>query len=204
MKPVDNKLLKAIRVSSGTLLVFFLICGLAMASGGAAGHEGGHDSGRLLDLLYRAINFSLLIIILFIVVRKTTLKDIFSNRRESIKKNFDDLNEKKLLAEKRYQELERKLKEFEVHKKQILEQYRADGEREKERIIAAADQRAKQILSQAELTIQNEVKAATDKLKKELMDIATQKAQEIILSEIKDSDQDQLVDEFIKSVEKLH
>jgi hypothetical protein len=38
----------------------------------------------------------------------------------------------------------------------------------------------------------------------EVLNAAAQNAQEIISKEIKDSDQDQLVNEFIEKVEKLH
>ena len=139
----------------GTLIVFLLVCGQAYASGEvapaedhgahdsavvsggeehAAGH-GAHDSGKKMeDLLYRTINFALLVIILFVVVRKTSIKDFFANRREEIKNNFEELNREKELAEKRYQELEQKLKEFESSKKEIIEQYKAEGEVEKGKI----------------------------------------------------------------------
>jgi F-type H+-transporting ATPase subunit b len=209
----------------GILTVFLLVCGQAYASGEGiptgdhdahdsavvsggeahgAGH-GAHDSGKKMeDLLYRAINFALLVIILFVVVRKTSIKDFFANRREEIKNNFEELNREKALAEKRYQELEQKLKEFESSKQEIIAQYKAEGEVEKGKIIAEAEQRAEQILEQAELTIQREIQAAGDRLKTEVLDSAAKKAQEIISEEMKESDQDHLVDEFIKSVEKLH
>lgn len=187
-----------------TLIGFFIVCGLAYASGGGEGH-GGHDTGAaLVDLLYRAINFTLLVIILFVVIKKTPIKDFFANRIEEIKKNFEDLNREKDLAENRYKELEQKLKDFEASRKEIIEQYKAEGAAEKDKIIAAAEQRAKQILEQAEQTIQREIRSAGDKLKQEIMDNAAKKAREIIAKEIKESDQDYLVDEFIKSVEKLH
>jgi F-type H+-transporting ATPase subunit b len=41
-------------------------------------------------------------------------------------------------------------------------------------------------------------------LKREVVEMAAQRAEEVIAREIKDSDQDHLVNEFIKSVEKLH
>ncbi|MBW1850570.1 MAG: ATP synthase F0 subunit B [Deltaproteobacteria bacterium] len=187
----------------GALIVLFLVCGLAVASGG--GEPGGaHDSGKLLDLLYRAINFALLVIILYMVLKKTSIKDFFANRRAEIENNFEELNKKKKLAEIHYQELEKKLREFESNKKEIIEQYEAEGVAVKEKIIAEAEQRAAQILQQAELTIQREIQAAGDKLKREVLDSAAKKAQEILVKEMKESDQDHLVDEFIKTVGKLH
>jgi F-type H+-transporting ATPase subunit b len=190
----------------GILVVFLLVCGMAFASGGgesSGGHGGGHSSGQMLDLLYRVINFSLLVIILFIVVRKTSIKDFFSNRREEIKKNFEDLNEKKVLAERHYQELAKKIKDFESGRNEIIAQYKAEGIAERDRIIAEAEQRSKQILNQAELTIQREIQAAGERLKREVLDSSARQAQEILAREMKDSDQDHLVDEFIKSIEKV-
>jgi len=218
----------------GALMVILFVCGVSYASSGGeeAGHDstahdsmahdsaavsgseaqgehggghGAHDSGKKMeDLIYRAVNFSLLVIILFVVVKKTPIKDFFANRIEEIKTNFEDLNKEKELAEKRYQELEQKLKDFEASRQEIIDQYKAEGAAEKDKIIAEAEQRATHILEQAELTIQREIQAAGDKLKQEVLDNAAMKAQEILTKEMKESDQDHLVDEFIKSVEKLH
>ncbi len=186
-----------------TLIGLLLLCGLAYASGG--GEEGGaHDSGRTLDLLYRFINFALLVIILVVVVKKAKIGGFFSSRIEEIKKKFDELNTEKDTSEGRFQELEKKLKEFEVQKQEIIEQFKADGAAEKEKIIAEAKERANQILIQADLTIEREIQAARDRLRQEVVEVAAQKAQEIIEKQIKDDDQDHLVNEFIERVEKLH
>jgi F-type H+-transporting ATPase subunit b len=185
------------------LLCLFFLCGLGYASGGGE-NNGTHDSGRLVDLLYRCINFALLVIILFVVIRKTAIKDFFSMRREEIKKRFADLNREKDEAEARYGELEEKLKAFEIKKKEIIEQFKAEGAAEKEKIIAQAKERATHILTQADLTIEREIKAAKDRLRQEVVNIAAQRAQEIIAKEIKESDEDQLVKEFIEKVEKLN
>jgi F0F1-type ATP synthase membrane subunit b/b' len=48
------------------------------------------------------------------------------------------------------------------------------------------------------------LEAAKERLKQEVVDIAANKAQDMIVSQIKDSDQDHLVNEFIERVEKLH
>ena len=185
------------------VLGLLLLCGLGFASEGG-GHGGVHDNARLLDLGYRFLNFTLLVIILFVVIRKTAIKDFFSARREEIRKNLDSLKAERGTAESRYQELEKKLKEFETKKKEIIDQFRAEGIEEKERIIADAEERARQILNQADLTIEREIRAAGDRLKQEMVDVAAQKAKVIIAKEIKDSDQDNLVNEFIKSVGKLN
>jgi F-type H+-transporting ATPase subunit b len=186
-----------------TLISIFILCGLGFASEGG-GHGGTDESQRLWDLGARFLNFALLVIILFVVIRKTGVKDFFSARREEISKKFEDLKEERDAAEGRYRELEAELKAFETKKKEIIQQFEAEGIAEKERIIAEAEERAKQILEQAGLTIQREIQAAKDRLTAEMVEAAAQRAQVIIEKEIKDSDQDQLVNEFIERVEKLH
>jgi F-type H+-transporting ATPase subunit b len=182
----------------------FFFCSLAVAAGGGGEQGGAHDNGKLTDLLYRGINFTLLVIILVLVIKKAGLKDFFSARRSEIEQKFDDLKTEKYDAEKRYQELEKQLQDFEAKKADIIEQFRAEGRVEKEKIIADAQKRAEQIVAQAGMTVDRELQAAKERLKQEIVDAAAEKAKEIIAKDITDSDQDKLVDEFIEKVEKLH
>ncbi len=177
-----------------------LLTSMALAAGG-----GGADrSGDLLDLLYRFINFALLLIILYVVLKKVPIKEYFSSRIEGIKKELEDLKKQKETAEGKARDLESKLKAFEGERKAILEQYRADGLAEKERILAEARERAKQILEQAEVSIQYEMQSAKERLKQDVVALAAQRAEEIIAREMTDRDQDRLVDEFIEKLGKTH
>jgi F-type H+-transporting ATPase subunit b len=170
-----------------------------LASGGGADR-----SADLLDLLYRWINFTLLVIILVIVLRKVPIKEFFASRIEGIKKELEDLKKQRSAAESKARDLESKLKAFEGERKEILAQYRADGLAEKERILAEARDRAKQILEQAEMSIQYELQTAKEKLKDEVVAVAAQRAEEIIAREMTDRDQDRLVNEFIEKLGKTH
>ncbi len=171
----------------------------------AHGGEHGKDrSADLRDLLYRFINFALLIIILFVAIRKSGLKDSLAGRIDEIKQRLEDLRKEKEEAEGKYQDVEKKLKDFEAKKKEIVEQFQNEGQAEKEKIIAEANERAKQIVKQAELTIQQEMQSAKDRLRREVMELAAGKAQEIIAKEMTDEDQDRLVSEFIERVGKIH
>ncbi len=180
-----------------------LFLGLAIASEGG-GHEAAQEGGEMADFLYRCINFALLLVVLFITIRKTAIKDFFAGRREEIRKRFEELKQGKEEAERRSVELAQKLKDFEREKDEILEQFKADGLAEKERIIKEARERAAQMVAQAELTIQREFQGARNRLQAELVDIAAQKAGEIIVEEMKEKDQDRLIHEFIEKVEKLN
>ena len=184
-----------------TLLFVIAFCGLAIASGDASDS---HAHDQMMNLLYRILNFTLLVIILVVVVKKTSMLRFFGERRKEIKGKLEALTKERQTAESRSRELEKKLGEFEIQKKEILEQFRAEGAKEKARIISEARERAAQLISQADHTIEREILGATERLKQEVVQMAALRAEEIISKGIKDSDQDHLVNEFIKSVEKLH
>lgn len=194
----------------------FLVCDTVIAStdSHSTGNEiarsaeaEGHGTDRsadLRDLLYRFINFALLVIILAVVIKKTSIKDFFKTRSEEIRRKLEDLQKEKEEAEIKYKDMERQLKDFESKKQEIIDQFKTEGLAEKEKIIAEAEARVEQILEQSEMTINQEIQTARDRLKKEVVDIAAQKAQEIISNKINEKDQDQLVDEFIERVGKVH
>ncbi len=201
MISLGSKKGKSILIVGIALLFMITLCGVAFASGGE-GASAGHD--QMLNLMYRLLNFALLVIILVVIVKKTSMLRFFGERRDEIKKKLEELTKERQAAENRSRELETKLREFEIQKKEILEQFRAEGAAEKALIIAEARERAAQLISQADRTIEREIQGATERLKQEVVEIAALRAEEIIVKGIRDSDQDHLVNEFIKSVEKLH
>jgi F-type H+-transporting ATPase subunit b len=188
-------------IAACTVVMLLAFCGLAFASGGEGG---GHGGGDVTNLLYRILNFVLMVIILVVVIRKTTIKDFFANRKEEIRQKLESLKRDREAAESRCSELEKKLREFEIQKKEIIDQFRADGAAEREKIIKEARERSAQILAQANLTVEREIQAARDRLLQEMVEVAAARAEDIIAQQINDSDQDHLVSEFIERVERLH
>jgi F-type H+-transporting ATPase subunit b len=174
---------------------------IAFAAGGA---EGADRSADLLDLLYRFMNFAVLVIVLVWVFKKVRIGDFFRSRSAEIQKKLEELRNGKGEAERKFLEIERKFMEFEKNRQTLIQQFRADGLAEKEVIIAEAKKRANQIIEQAELAIQQELKSVKERLQREVVALAAEKAEEIIAREITDKDQDRLVDEFIESVRKAH
>lgn len=161
-------------------------------------------SGDLLDLLYRFITFILVLIILFVVYRKMKLKDFLTARGEEIKKRLDDLKRDKEEAENRYKEVERRLKDFETKRQGIIEQYKKEGLAEKEKIITEAKERVRQIIDQSEMTIQQEIESARNQLKQDVIELAADRAREILASEMGEDDQEKMVIEFVEKVGKVN
>ncbi|MCF8061387.1 MAG: ATP synthase F0 subunit B [Deltaproteobacteria bacterium] len=171
---------------------------------GAADHGEDHDSGAMLDLLARFINFALLVIILAVVLKKSNALGFFSDRVQEIRNRMERLQQEKEEAESRYREIRQKLTDFESEKEGILAEARRDGEAEKAKIISEAERRVAQMLEQVETAVQHELEDARGRLREEVAELAADKAREIISRELGEDDQDRLVSEFIEKVGKVH
>jgi len=172
---------------------------------GQAGHgeegggHGGPSSEKVWDLVWRALNFAVLFVVLFVVLRKP-LAQFLSSRREGIAQTLSDLEAKKNETEKRFQSLAARLSELEIEREKILADYVKEGESEKAKILAHAQEMAERIREQSELTIQQEIKQAKDGLKKEIAAMSASMAEELIKKNINKKDQRRLVEEYLKKV----
>jgi F-type H+-transporting ATPase subunit b len=216
-------LIKRYLLSAAFLIsIFFLVCSPAISQeathstdtatavhGEAAGEgeEGGHEVDRsadLRDLLYRFIAFTFLVVILVIVARKARLMDFLSVRSDEIRKKLEDLKREKEAAEKKYRDMEGSLRDFESKKIEILEEYRREGAAERDRIIEEARLRVQQIIAHSEAAMEQEIRSIRNQLKRDIAEAAIGQAKEIILKEIKEKDNNDLINEFVERVRKTN
>jgi F-type H+-transporting ATPase subunit b len=191
-------------------LIAFLVLygGLVYASsggeGGAAGHEaaaghGGETTARLLDLLYRSINFIIFFGVLFFLLRKP-LKQVLTDRRDSIQKELQELEAKKEEANREFQTLEKRISNIKEERKAILAEYRAEAEKEKQKIIDNAQKTASRIIDQSQKTIQQEMQKANQALRREMSDMAVRMAEDLLKKNITENDQNLLIGEYLAKV----
>jgi F-type H+-transporting ATPase subunit b len=191
-------------------VVAFLVLwgGLVYASsggeGGAAGHEaaaghGGETTARLLDLLYRSINFIIFFGVLFFLLRKP-LKQALIDRRDSIQKELQDLEAKKEEANREFQALEKRISNIKKERETILAEYKAEAEKEKQKIIDNAQKTASRIIDQSQKTIQQEMQKANQALRQEMSDMAVLMAEDLLKKNITDNDQNLLIGEYLAKV----
>lgn len=190
------------------IAVLFLYGGLVYASsggeGGAAGHEaaaghGGETTARLLDLLYRSINFIIFFGVLFFLLRKP-LKQALADRRDSIQKELQDLEAKKEEATRAFQALEKRISNIREEREAILAEYKAEAEKEKQKIIENAQKTASRIIDQSQITIQQEMQKANQALRQEMSNIAVRMAEDLLKKNITDNDQKVLIGEYLAKV----
>ena len=172
MKRTRGKGLRGVTgaLGAGGLLVL-LWAGMVWASEGGA--------SKWPDFWYRVLNFVLMAGILVFVARKP-IREFFAKRTQTIATTLTELEAKKKEAEKTYQGYKQRLAELDKETARILDEYRAQGEAEKAKIIAAAEKSAADIRAQADRAIQQEIAGATLALKREVAELSVAAAEKVL------------------------
>jgi F-type H+-transporting ATPase subunit b len=162
----------------------------------------GLPTAKWWDLLWRTLNFAVLLIVLIKVLAKPIANGLHA-RQQSIKEQFTDLEERKAEADNAYKTYEEKLASIDQEISDIIQSAIAQGEAEKERIISDANRAAEDIKRQAEMAIQHELAEAKLKLREEVANQAVVMAEELINKNLQDADQVKLIEDSLAKVGTL-
>lgn len=183
--------------------VVFAVLGIATLTYASSAPTGptfmGIPTTKWWDLLWRCLNFAVLLIVLIKVLSKPIANGLRA-RQQSIKEQFTDLEERKSEADSAYQTYEEKLESIDQEIKDIIQSAVAQGEAEKERIIEEANRAAEDIKRQAEMAIQHELAEAKLKLREEVANQAVIMAEELISKNLQEADQVKLIEDYLAKV----
>ncbi len=200
-----SRLLPLLLITTLLLLFTARVYASSPGEGGAGGHgaEAAHGGGespeRLKDLLYRSMNFIIFFGVLFFLLRKP-LKQNLADRRNNIQKELEELETQKASARQELEGLTQRIARMKEEKEAILAEYRAEGEKEKQKIIDNAQKTAARLLEQTQVTIQQEIQKANQTLRQEIAESAVRMAEEILRKNITDNDHKVLIGEYLAKV----
>jgi F-type H+-transporting ATPase subunit b len=123
------------------------------------GEAGGHGTGWAATDTYRVMNFAVLAIALFFLLRKPVSRAL-NSRIEGIKDQLRELEAKKESAEKELTEFNKKLADLEMEAERIVAEYERQGQEAKERILKEAEASAGKLEEQAKRNIEHEFSQA--------------------------------------------
>lgn len=186
-------------IAPAFFIILFSVDIVFASSGGGGEHGGGHGGGWAATDTYRVMNFAVLAIALFFLLKKPVAQ-FLNDRIQSIQEQLDDLETKKVEAEKKLAEYEKNLSTLSSESEKIIGQYKQQGIALKERILEEAASAAGKLEEQARRTIEHEFKQARQQLEGEVFEKAIAKAEEKLKKSITDQDQNKLVDEYLTKV----
>ncbi|MBM9605114.1 F0F1 ATP synthase subunit B family protein [Desulfopila inferna] len=163
-------------------------------------HGGGSLApDKLWDLFFRILNFAVLVFILVKFGAKPIASGL-AGRQQKIKDDIEDLEARKVEAEKTYRDFEAKLAGMEREIDTIVDKAIAQAEIEKAKIIEKAEQAAKDIKRQAEMSVQNEIMIGRRQLKNDIADQAAAMAEQLIVKNLTSEDQVKIIEDYLDKV----
>lgn len=190
---------KLIRLGSLTVSTIGFVALASIGYAASDAHGGGHANHWLTSDTWKVLNFTLLVIIGFLLLKKPAAQ-FFSSRKKNIADEINELEQKKAQAQKELASYQAKFKNLDQESKEIVDNYIKQGEEAKARIIAEAKAQAEKLEEMAKNTIEQEFKSAKASLQLEISEMAMERAEEIIKTSISAEDQDKLVDQYLEKV----
>lgn len=177
-----------------TVLVLCLVLpSIALAAGGGDGVPWGLIGQQ-------ALNLSLLLILLTILLRKKVSAH-FAERKVQYKQLIEKAEEAKVAAEKSKREITERLQKLESNADQSIHQARSEAEELKKKIIAEAETLSARLEEEARRTAEFEVERAKLKLRKSLMDEAFLMAKTNLENQVSSNEQQRLKAEFVDRIQ---
>lgn len=150
-------------------------------------------------VLAALINLGIVILILLKFGRKPVV-DGLAARKKSIMQEIDAATELKVAAEKRLKTYEKQLAKIEERRRALQEEYRAQWEIERTRIMKDAEEKASRMRADAEFRVTQELKQAEADLLREAVESAVTAAEDVVKNKIQSSDQDRLADQYLVEI----
>ena len=173
---------------------------LALADAWAASSAAaGEHAPSITQLFFPAVNF-----LIFVYLLKRYLmpfaRNYFRSRREGILEAVQGAAAEKARAEETVRNYQAQLDHLDEGAKQIIESLRADGQREKAKLLAEAEELAGRIKADANFLADQEVKAARQQVRYEISRIAQEAAEKTLQLHVSSADQERLVGEILVQV----
>lgn len=176
-------------------LLEVLVATPAWASAAAAEHHAPSIEG----IWFPLVNF---LIFVYIIKRFAVplVRDFLQSRRAEVLATIKEATERKERAEALVREYKERLAGLDQEVQSIQALLRADGEREKGKLLSEAQATAAKIKEDARFLADQEVKVARQKIREELANQAEASARELIRQHLSPADQRRLAEDFIVSV----
>lgn len=175
----------------------FELFGLAQAWASAV--EAEHRAPSINQILFPLANF---LIFAYIIKRFALplVRDFLKSRREEILATVKEANENKQRAEAMVQAYKGRLARLDQEVQSIQASLRADGEREKNKLLTEAEAAVAKIKEDARFLADQEVKVARQKIREDMANQAEAAAREIVQRNLSSADQRRLVEDFIQNI----
>jgi F-type H+-transporting ATPase subunit b len=180
----------------GLIIALFLLT-TAHASGG--GEAGGHEGPNWINFFWRSINFLALAGVCYWLMAKK-VREFFAGRRAGIRTAQAEAVTARETAQKQFEEYSAKLDKATGEIDQIGEMIKTQGLAEKARIIDDARKAAEKMREDTQARMEQEFNKAVRQLRVEAVRLSTEMAEELLKKQIRATDHEAMVNEYLEKV----
>ena len=197
-----NRGKKRLRFFLVCLLLVALVGGLALSAVAAEAQEGKSTFKNIWMNSWRVLNF--LILAFFLVkLLKEPLSRFFKESARVIREKLQGTEESYLEAGRKLTEVEKQLELLDEEIQKLQQAVGVLGQKERDKIIASAEQTAEHLLEKARLEAAYAVEQAKSQLRREVIDEAVKTAEESVRKAINKTDQERLVNEYLHNLKQV-
>lgn len=171
-------------------------------AGGEAAHGEGHAAPmvtkeKLLDLLWRTLNFAALVFILVKFAGKP-VTEFMGRRRHDIERDLREMQAKRDETERACKEFEARLAGMEGEIELIIQRAVALAEEERSQILAEAEEAGREIRRQAEAAVQAAEADIRSRLREEVAEQAARMAEQLIVRNLTPADHAAIIEQYLE------
>ncbi len=162
----------------------------------AAG-EGHHPP--VIPFIYLVINAAILFGAYYYFGKKPVSEGLAA-RRQTVARELDDAAKVKAEAEERLAEYKERLAAMDKELQTIREEILASGDKERDRIVKEAEEKAERMQKDAQFLLEQEMKQLRNELVRHAVEAATAAAEDVLRSKLSATDHDRLADEYLAQI----
>ncbi len=162
-----------------------------------------HESINILkEIVFPFINFGLLVAAL-VYLLKRPLKDFLLARSKKIAESIEQAAQEKQQAEAKALNYEKRLQNIEKEIQELIHSFQKEGELVRQKIMEEAQSSSQRIQSTAELISRQEYLKVKERLKQEMVGLATTWAEKLVREQMNPKDLENRIQKTVKEVEAL-
>ena len=163
---------------------------------------GAHAGWDWTHFTVSCINFAIFLAIL-IYFTKGPINQFFALRRTDLIKSIEEAKELRDEAQRRLDEYTEKMNAFDAERSALIDAYRQQGERERDKLFESAKQRVEKMQSDAEHLLEQEVRHAVGQMEERAIDLAVALATEIVTEKLDQPGRKRLVDQYVADMGEM-
>ncbi|NLP30389.1 MAG: F0F1 ATP synthase subunit B [Clostridiales bacterium] len=155
----------------------------------------------LIEFNWTLIFMWLTILVLYFVMKHFFFEKIHNfmqERSNRIKRSFDEAEELNLKAEETLSTYNKKIEDIEAEGREIIKKAKLQADIQAKNIIREANERASEIIKQAEMDIEKEKLQAISEMRSQIASLAVLAAEKLLEQQLETYGQDELIDRIIK------